>query len=366
VLGVGADGQVLTACTACTTGLTWAAAAGAAAATPTALGTVFGRTLASGTALGFKALNNNPVGLNTGVGASALENNTSGQFNVAVGTQALFCSTTGEGNTGLGVQSLFQLTSGCNNVAIGRGAAQNNFTGQDNVAIGWGALSDNNSGCFNVAVGRFAGANCIVNGSRNIAIGPDVSLRGASGLSCRLAIGFSDTQNWLTGDSSQAIRPEAGIIDCTGSCGTAGQVLMSNGSNAICWGTAGGGGAVTRATTSVTTTSIVNNGIANVSITIPATYALLKIQTSDAAWVTLYTDTASRTADASRTEFTDPLPGTGVIAEVITSGATTQLISPGTIGFSSDGTNTSYAKIVNKSGATAAITVTLTYVKLEG
>jgi hypothetical protein len=105
---------------------------------------------------------------------------------------------------------------------------------------------------------------------------------------------------------------------------------------------------------------------ADVSVTIPATYALLKIQTSHAAWVTLYTDTASRTSDASRTENTDPLPGTGVIAEVITSGATTQLISPGTIGFSSDGTGTSYARIKNKSGATAAITVTLTYVKLEG
>ena len=123
---------------------------------------------------------------------------------------------------------------------------------------------------------------------------------------------------------------------------------------------------VARATASVTTSSIANDASDNVSITIPATYALLKIQTSHAAWVTLYTDTASRTSDASRTESTDPLPGTGVVAEVITSGATTQLISPGTIGFSSDGTGTSYARIKNKSGATAAITVTLTYVKLEG
>lgn len=132
----------------------------------------------------------------------------------------------------------------------------------------------------------------------------------------------------------------------------------------LTWGA--GGGAVARATTSVTTSSIASNASENVSITIPATYALLKIQTSHAAWVTLYTDTASRTSDASRTENTDPLPGTGVVAEVITSGATTQLISPGTIGFSSDGTGTSYARIKNKSGATAAITVTLTYVKLEG
>jgi hypothetical protein len=148
--------------------------------------------------------------------------------------------------------------------------------------------------------------------------------------------------------------------------GTDGQVLTACTACATGLTWAAAVSPVARATTSVTTASIANGASDNVSITIPATYALLKIQTSHAAWVTLYTDTASRTSDASRTENTDPLPGTGVIAEVITSGATTQLISPGTIGFSSDGAGTSYARIKNKSGATAAITVTLTYVKLEG
>ena len=149
--------------------------------------------------------------------------------------------------------------------------------------------------------------------------------------------------------------------------GTDGQVLTACAACTVglTWA-AGGGGTVTRTTTSVTTASIANNASDNVSITIPATYALLKIQTSNAAWVTLYTDTTSRSSDSSRTEATDPLPGTGVVAEVITSGATTQLISPGTIGYSSDGTATSYARVKNKSGAAAAITVTLTYVKLEG
>ena len=127
-----------------------------------------------------------------------------------------------------------------------------------------------------------------------------------------------------------------------------------------------GSGLQTRTTAQVTTASLLSTGEANVSITTPSTYALLKIQTSHAAWVTLYTDTTSRTNDASRTETTDPLPGSGVIAEVITGGAVTQLISPGTIGYNSAGTDTTYAKIVNKSGGTASITVTLTYVQLEG
>jgi len=105
----------------------------------------------------------------------------------------------------------------------------------------------------------------------------------------------------------------------------------------------------------------------NISIATPKTYALLKIQTSHAAWVTLYTDSASRTADATRSESTDPLPGAGVIAEVITTAATTQIISPGTIGYNNDTTptGTTYVKVVNKTGAAANITVTLTYVQLE-
>jgi len=48
-----------------------------------------------------------------------------------------------------------------------------------------------------------------------------------------------------------------------------------------------------------------------------------------------------------------------------TQAPTTQLISPGTIGYNSAGTGTTYLKVVNKSGATASITVTLHYLQLE-
>ena len=95
----------------------------------------------------------------------------------------------------------------------------------------------------------------------------------------------------------------------------------------------------------------------------------MKIQTSHAAWITVYTDSISRTQDQNRSESTDPLPGSGVIAEVITSDGATVSITPGTIGFN-DGNpiDTSvYLKVVNKSGNTVGtgITVTLTYVQLE-
>ena len=118
-------------------------------------------------------------------------------------------------------------------------------------------------------------------------------------------------------------------------------------------------------TTVAATNSIAANGIANISMTTPKTYALLSIETSHAAWVTLYSDTASRTADSTRNETTDPVAGSGVLAEVITSGSTTQLITPASLCFNSAGANTTYLKIVNKSGSTANVQVTLTFVALE-
>ena len=144
--------------------------------------------------------------------------------------------------------------------------------------------------------------------------------------------------------------------------GTSGQVLTSNGSGSVTWTSPSG---LQSRGTALVTQSIANGAASNVSITTPKTYALLKIETSHAAWVTLYSDTTSRTNDSTRSETTDPTPGSGVLAEVITGGAATQLITPGTICFNSSASNTTYAKIVNKSGSTTNVSVTLTYLQLE-
>ena len=144
--------------------------------------------------------------------------------------------------------------------------------------------------------------------------------------------------------------------------GTSGQVLTSDGGGNVTWTTPSG---LQSRTTAQVTQSIANGAVANLSITTPKTYVLYSIETSHAAWVTLYSDTASRTADASRSETTDPTPGSGVLAEVITTGATTQLITPGSICFNSAATGITYAKVVNKSGSTANVSLTLTYLQLE-
>jgi len=116
-----------------------------------------------------------------------------------------------------------------------------------------------------------------------------------------------------------------------------------------------------------TTASLANDAAGNITITGWKSYMLLSIQTSAAAWVTVYTSSAARTADASRTITSDPTPGSGVIAEVITTGANTQLFSPAVLGFSDEvSPSTSIqVKVVNRSGSTAAITITMKLVQLE-
>ena len=135
----------------------------------------------------------------------------------------------------------------------------------------------------------------------------------------------------------------------------------------ITGGGGGGSGLQSRTSANAATASIANGASANIEITSAKTYALQKIQTSAAAWVTLYVSAAARTADASRNETTDPLPGAGVIAEVITSDGAIQNITPGTLGWNDESTPTTdaYLKVVNKSGSTQAITVTLHFVALE-
>ena len=93
---------------------------------------------------------------------------------------------------------------------------------------------------------------------------------------------------------------------------------------------------------------------------------MLKVETSEDAWVRIYVDAASRTADANRSEGSDPSVGTGVIAE--TRGNGVVLISPGVFGYNNDSpspTDTVYAAVTNRSGASRTITVTLTAIRLE-
>jgi hypothetical protein len=192
----------------------------------------------------------------------------------------------------------------------------------------------------------------------------------ATGINFGSNLNVSALSSGIVTVTSSAVGGASSISDLTDvaiSSLVSGQVLKYNGVNWVNDTDASGGGSglTSRATSAAATSSIANGASANISISAANTYSLLKVQTSAAAWVTLYTDTTSRTNDASRSEDVDPLPGSGVVAEVITTEASTVLISPAIIGFDSNSGSTVYAKVVNKSGTTQAITVTLTYVQLE-
>ena len=251
--------------------------------------------------------------------------------------------------------------------AAGSGATATDrtvFSVSNATASGGGSLAYNsNTGVFTFTPPSFSG---YLNSSSSINDLGDVFL---SSVSNNQLLKYNSTntrwENWtpnyLTSESDPVFSASvaAGITSTN----------TSNWNTAYGWGNHAAAGYLTalpqRATVAVTQ-SISNGGSANISFTTPKTYMLYSIQTSHAAWVTLYMDTTSRTNDASRSETTDPTPGSGVLAEVITSGSATQWITPGTICFNSASGSTTYAKVVNKSGATANVQVTLTYLQLEG
>ncbi|WGL30513.1 hypothetical protein SCRES1_gp86 [Synechococcus phage S-CRES1] len=143
-------------------------------------------------------------------------------------------------------------------------------------------------------------------------------------------------------------------------------VYSSSTWTAIAGGSGGGGG--TRTSQSVATGSIANEASADVTLTgVGKAGQLIAIETDQAAWVTVYASQAVRTADASRPQTQDPEGGSGVLLEVITTGAQTIMVTPSVSYFNYESVTTDelYLKVVNKSGSTQAITTTITVIPSE-
>lgn len=135
-------------------------------------------------------------------------------------------------------------------------------------------------------------------------------------------------------------------------------------------GSSGGVVALSRSVLSVTTSSIAAGETLNVTLSGYKSYVIYKVSTTSAvggAWVRIYTDSASRTADASRLQTADPSTE-GVIAEVITtSNLATVVIAPGVIGFNNELTPTSNIElaVTNTNGSASTFTIELTVLPLE-
>jgi hypothetical protein len=196
---------------------------GASAATPTALGTVYGKTdTGSITFLGYQAGNaSSSAAHNVAVGASAMAAITTGTRNIVLGSYAAGALTTGEGNivlgtfgVGSGTNTFSNNTSGSNNIAIGGESLNANTTVNNNIAVGYRALSANTTGTPNLAVGISA-LQANTTGSNNVALG-DNTLRSNTTASNNTAVGYQSGYATTTGANNLFLGYQAGYATTTG------------------------------------------------------------------------------------------------------------------------------------------------------
>lgn len=204
-LGVGANGTVLTADSACTSGVKWAAAGGGGGspATPTVAGIVFGCTTT----------------YNTALGSDALRCILGGTSNVAIGYRAAQLSTSGSSNVAIGQDALYSNTTQNLNVAVGFCALRLAFQ-SGNVAVGANAGKDATSASFLTLIGYCAGG-ALTTGSNTTAVGTCALGAGVSTGICNSAFGDRSLLNNTTGSRNVAVGGRSLCASTTGACNVA-------------------------------------------------------------------------------------------------------------------------------------------------
>ena len=170
----------------------------------------------------------------------------------------------------------------------------------------------------------------------------------------------SGVANIVPATSSQL----GGVIIGSGLAITAAGVLSATGGG----GGGGGGTLSSRTTVSGTTILLAPGTYDTLDITGFKSYALIQINLSDAAWCRIYSSSQARSNDTGRTSGEDPSPGSGVIAEVITTGQNqAQIITPFTVGGNTESpvSNNIYLTVENLTTGNTTITATLTLLQLE-
>jgi len=256
----GTSGQALTSGGA-NTAPTWTTIA-ASAATPTALGTVYGKTDNSGlTFLGYNAgnasssgTNNTVAGVSAGLALTTGSSNTffghlagtamtTGATNVFIGKNAGKTYTTGNYNVGVGLQALEAadgdgVSTGLENTAIGPYALYLLTNGRSNTGLGYNAIGSVTTGIGNVGLG-FNTGSALTTGSYNIYIGYQTgNATKTSGVDC-IYIGRTITPGNATVNGELVINTngnnQTGKGDGTGLIATGGNIFQQN--NSASWAT---------------------------------------------------------------------------------------------------------------------------------
>jgi len=193
-----------------------------------------------------------------------------------------------------------------------------------------------------------------------------VGSRGYTG--SRGNVGSSGRTSIPVSKGGEVVVPSAATLNFIGT-----GVTVANGANGIAQITINNSSSGNGTRTTVTGSTGYLGTAASVTkeLTTAKGYALYSMTTSKGAWVTMYSSAASRTSDANRIKTTDPLPNSGVIAEVITTGSdpSTVLFTPAVFGFNSESpvAGKTYLKIVNNTGVELndGITVSISHLGLE-
>ena len=219
-------------------------------------------------------------------------------------------------------------------------------------ALSGGAVGAQSSGTSALASGLLPGSagSAITSGGGSGPAGPS----GPPGMMWRGAWAAATTyqpsdavsyggQSWIAVASSTNVTPVQGavwnLIAAAGVQGPAGPAYV-------------------RATSTVTTPSIANTAVSAGSIALAAGYALYKIQVDRACRVRLYATTAARDADVAGTG------AAGRVLDLVATAAGTILVTPSVVGWVDTGVAIPFA-ITNTSGATATVTLTATYQRVE-
>jgi hypothetical protein len=180
-----------------------ASGGGGSAATPTALGTVYGATGTGTTAfIGYNAGAVNTGGQNTGMGSGSLQANTSGAALSSFGYQSLLSNTTGGESTAFGHTTLKNNTTGGLNCAFGVESLLSNVSGSNNSAYGYQALRTNTAS-NNTAVGHRA-LYSTTSGSNNVAVGYDALFANITATE-NTALGYQALRSTTTGYANTAV-----------------------------------------------------------------------------------------------------------------------------------------------------------------
>lgn len=123
----------------------------------------------------------------------------------------------------------------------------------------------------------------------------------------------------------------------------------------------------TRTVSTNVTTTLERFETENLDIVGVKAYTLLAVSTDKAARVRIYANSQSRTADSDRLEITSPSANSGLIAEIVTSGAETVLMSPAIIGYNFEDipTNIIPCAVTNKSDSAGTVEVKITLIPME-